>query len=160
MNITDGKVVHIHYTLKDDAGQVLDSSEGHEPLAYLHGAGNIIPGLENALAGKTQGDKLAVAVAPKDGYGVRSEDLVQTVSRSAFPDNAQVQLGVQFHVQTPAGVRLATVTKIVGDQITLDMNHPLADVTLHFDVEVMDVQTASEEELAHGHVHAHGGHAH
>ncbi|MBN2391181.1 MAG: peptidylprolyl isomerase [Anaerolineae bacterium] len=160
MNITDGKVVHIHYTLKDDAGEVLDSSAGKEPLAYLHGASNIIPGLESALEGKTVGDKLAVAVAPEDGYGVRNENLVQTVSRSAFPDNAQVQLGVQFHVQTPAGVRLATVTKIVGDQVTLDMNHPLADVTLHFDVEVMDVQTATEEELAHGHVHAPGGHAH
>jgi FKBP-type peptidyl-prolyl cis-trans isomerase SlyD len=160
MNISDGKVVHVHYTLKDDAGQVLDSSAGQEPLAYLHGAGNIIPGLENALEGKAVGDKLAVAVAPKDGYGVRNEALVQTVSRSAFPDHAQVQLGVQFHVQTSAGVRLATVTKIVDDQVTLDMNHPLADVTLHFDVEVMGVQEATAEELAHGHVHAHGGHAH
>lgn len=160
MQIIDGKVVHIHYTLKDDAGQVLDSSVGQEPLAYLHGTGNIIPGLENALEGKTVGDKLTVAVAPEDGYGVRNENLIQAVSRSVFPPSAQIQLGEQFQVQTSAGVRLATVTKIVGDQITLDMNHPLADVTLHFDVEVMDVQTATEEELAHGHVHAHGGHAH
>ena len=160
MNITEGKVVHIHYTLKDDAGEVLDSSAGKEPLAYLHGASNIIPGLESALEGKTVGDKFTADVAPEDGYGVRNEALVQTVSRSAFPNDAQVQLGVQFHVQTSAGVRLATVTKIVDDQVTLDMNHPLADVTLHFDVEVMDVQTATEEELAHGHVHAPGGHAH
>jgi FKBP-type peptidyl-prolyl cis-trans isomerase SlyD len=160
MQITEGKVVHIHYTLKDDAGEVLDSSAGQEPLAYLHGAGNIIPGLESELEGKTVGDKLTVAVAPKDGYGVRNEALVQEVSRSVFPDDVDVQLGMQFHAQTSAGVRLATVTKIVGDQVTLDLNHPLADVTLHFDVEVMDVKTATEEELAHGHVHAHGDHAH
>ena len=160
MQITEGKVVHIHYTLKDDAGEVLDSSAGQEPLAYLHGAGNIIPGLESELEGKTVGDKLTVAVAPKDGYGVRNEALVQEVSRSVFPDDVDVQLGMQFHAQTSVGVRLATVTKIVGDQVTLDLNHPLADVTLHFDVEVMDVKTATEEELAHGHVHAHGDHAH
>ncbi len=160
MQIADEKVVSIHYTLTDDDGQVLDSSAGREPLTYMHGAGNIIPGLENALLGKAVGDKVATVLSPEEGYGTRNESLVQTISRSQFQDPSQVQLGVQLRVQTYDAVRIATVTKIVGDTVTLDMNHPLADTTLHFDVEVMAVRDATAEERAHGHVHAPGGHGH
>ncbi|NLX94753.1 MAG: peptidylprolyl isomerase [Rhodopirellula sp.] len=160
MHITDGKVVHIHYTLTDDTGEILDTSSGGEPLAYLHGAGNIISGLENALEGKTVGDTLTVVVPPEEGYGVRNAELVDTVSRLQFPNPEQVEVGVRFRVQIGDMMHIATVTDVVGDTVTFDMNHPLAGVTLSFDVAVVDVKDATPEELAHGHVHAHGGHAH
>ncbi len=160
MRITDGKVVHIHYTLTDDAGEILDTSAGQEPLVYLHGAGNIIPGLENALEGKTVGDALTVVVPPEQGYGVRNEELVDTASLSQFPNPEQVEVGVSFRVQMGDMMYVATVTDIAGDTVTFDMNHPLAGVMLNFDVAVVDVKEATPEELAHGHVHAHGGHGH
>lgn len=160
MRITDGKVVHIHYTLTDDAGEILDTSAGQEPLVYLHGAGNIIPGLENALEGKTVGDTLTVVVPPEQGYGVRNEELVDTASLSQFPNPEQVEVGVSFRVQMGDMMYVATVTDIAGDTVTFDMNHPLAGVMLNFDVAVVDVKEATPEELAHGHVHAHGGHGH
>lgn len=160
MHITDGKVVHIHYTLTNDAGEILDTSSGQEPLIYLQGAGNIIPGLENALEGKTVGDTLTVVVPPEQGYGVRNDELVDTASLSQFPNPEQVEVGVSFRVQMGDMMYIATVTDIDGDTVTFDMNHPLAGVTLNFDVAVVDVKDATPEELAHGHVHAHGGHAH
>ncbi len=160
MLISNEKVVAIHYTLTNDQGQVLDSSEGRDPLAYIHGAGSIIPGLERALEGKDVGDTLAVVIPPEEGYGRRNEELVQTIAMSNFEDPSQVKLGVRFQVQTPEAAYLATVTQIVGDQVTIDMNHPLADETLHFDVNVVEVREATEEELEHGHVHAPGEHAH
>ena len=158
MKITNGSVVSVHYTLTDDDGNVLDSSEGREPLDYMQGVGNIIPGLEKEMEGKVVGDKFTAIISPEEGYGVRSENLVQTIPMSNFQDASQVQLGVQFQVQTEDAVRIATVTKIVGDSVTLDMNHPLADMTLHFDVEIMAIREATEEEKAHGHVHTHGHH--
>jgi FKBP-type peptidyl-prolyl cis-trans isomerase SlyD len=160
MQITDGKVVSFHYTLTDDTGHVLDSSEGEEPLAYLHGVGNIIPGLEDALEGKSPGDTLNVVVPPEQGYGVRDETLIDSVERSRFPDPLQVQVGQNFHVQVDDEVHIATVTSVLADTVTFDMNHPLAGITLNFDICVVDVKDATPEELAHGHVHAHGGHAH
>jgi FKBP-type peptidyl-prolyl cis-trans isomerase SlyD len=160
MNISNGKVVRIHYTLKNDAGELLDTSTEQEPLAYLHGAGNIIPGLEKALHGKTVGDTLNVVVTPEQGYGVRDAKLVDTVSLSQFPDRSQVQVGVHFRVQVGKTMRIATITSIVDDTVTFDMNHPLAGVTLHFDVAVVGVENATPEELAHGHVHMPGGHEH
>ncbi len=158
MNITSGKVVHIHYTLTDDAGELLDTSAGQEPLAYLHGAGNIIPGLENALEGKTVGDTLSVVVPPEEGYGLYNAELVETVLLSQFPDPSQVEVGARFGVQAGDMMYIATVTDIVGDRVTFDMNHPLAGVTLHFDVAVVGVEDATPEELAHGHVHTPGAH--
>jgi FKBP-type peptidyl-prolyl cis-trans isomerase SlyD len=158
MKISDDKVVQIDYTLKNDEGQILDSSEGRQPLAYLHGAGNIIPGLESALEGKEEGDTLSVTIMPAEGYGERDEALVMAVDRSEFPDPQQVQVGARFNIQTDQGVHLATVTGVTEDQARLDLNHPLAGETLHFDVEVVDVKVASEEEREHGHVH--GGHTH
>lgn len=160
MKISDGKAVHIDYTLKNDDGQVLDTSEGREPLGYLQGAGNIIPGLENALAGKETGDTLTVSIPPEEGYGERNDELVMTVDPTNFEDSSQVQLGARFQVQTESGVYLATVVGITDDAVTLDLNHPLAGETLHFDVEITDVKEASEEEVAHGHLHSAGHHHH
>lgn len=156
MKISDGKAVHIDYTLKNDEGDVLDTSEGREPLSYLQGSGNIIPGLENALEGTETGDTLSVVIPPEEGYGERNDELVLSVDPANFQDQSQVQLGARFQVQTESGVYLATVMGITDEVVTLDLNHPLAGETLHFDVEVTDVQEASEEEIAHGHVHTEG----
>jgi FKBP-type peptidyl-prolyl cis-trans isomerase SlyD len=156
MKISDGKAVHIDYTLKNDDGEILDTSEGREPLGYLQGSGNIIPGLENALEGKETGDTLSVVIPPEEGYGKRNDELVLTVDPDNFQDKSQVQLGARFQVQTESGVYLATVMGITDEAVTLDLNHPLAGETLHFDVEVTGVKEASEEEIAHGHVHTEG----
>ncbi|MBV0932257.1 FKBP-type peptidyl-prolyl cis-trans isomerase [Marinobacterium weihaiense] len=160
MQIAEKSVVSIHYTLTNAEGNVLDSSNGQEPLAYLHGAGNIIPGLENALAGKAVGDSLQVTVEPEEGYGPVRDELVQDVDRSAFAGIDDVQPGMQFMAQTPWGEQPVTVVKVEGDNITLDGNHPLAGQTLTFDVEVVEIREASDEEVEHGHVHGEGGHQH
>jgi FKBP-type peptidyl-prolyl cis-trans isomerase SlyD len=161
MLVDADKVVLIHYTLTDDAGEVLDSSAGREPLAYLHGKGNIIPGLENALAGKKVGEKLNVKVEPAQGYGERDEQLVQAVPRQAFESVGEVNPGMQFQAQTPQGeTRIVTVTQVADDLVTVDANHPLAGTHLTFDVEVTEVRDATPEELEHGHVHGPGGHSH
>ena len=160
MEIAADKVVLIHYTLKDDSGAVLDSSAGGEPLAYIQGHGNLVPGLEKALEGKADGITLAVTVAPADGYGIREPDLVQRVPKRSLQGAGEVKKGMQFQARTDDGIRVFTVTAVAGDMITLDGNHPLADQTLHFDVEVVSVRDATAEELEHGHVHGAGGHHH
>ncbi len=160
MDITADRVVTIHYTLKDDSGTVLDSSAGGDPLAYIQGHGNLISGLEKALEGKTGGDKMAVSISPADGYGTRNEALIQRVPRRALQGAGEIRKGMQFQARTEDGMRMFTVTGIVGDVVTLDGNHPLADKTLHFDVEIVEVREASAEELEHGHVHGPGGHHH
>ena len=160
MAITKDKVVSIDYTLTGNDGQVLDSSNGREPLAYLHGANNIIPGLESALEGKSEGDQLNVSIPPEQAYGVRDERMVQAVPRSAFQGVADIQPGMQFQAQTNAGARLITVVAVTPDQVTVDGNHPLAGATLNFDVKVVNVRDATEQEKSHGHVHGPGGHQH
>ncbi|MBC8191680.1 MAG: peptidylprolyl isomerase [Candidatus Marinimicrobia bacterium] len=160
MNIEKNKVVSIDYTLTNDHGEVLDSSSDREPLAYLHGNGGLIPGLEKELEGKVKGDKLVAIIAPDQAYGVRSEELVQEIPLENFHDANEVKVGAQFQVQNGEQVHIATVTTIGDKSATVDMNHPLADETLHFDVEVMDVREPSQEELEHGHVHGAGGHHH
>lgn len=160
MQISPNKVVSIHYTLKNDAGQVLDSSEGREPLSYLQGAGNIVPGLEKALEGKSAGEKVDVKVAPEEGYGPRHDGLVQDVPRDAFQGVDEVKPGMQFHAQGPSGPLVVTVIESDAETIKVDGNHPLAGETLHFDVEVTDVREATEEEMEHGHVHGPDGHEH
>jgi len=144
----------MHYELTDGAGKVLDSSSGGEPLTYLHGAGNIIPGLEQALTGKVEGDNLKAVVAPAEGYGETQPELVQTVPREAFQGIETIEPGMAFQAQAQDGsTRQITVTGVEGDNITVDGNHPLAGVELHFDVQVVGVRAATEEELAHGHAH-------
>ncbi len=160
MDITADRVVTIHYTLKDDSGTVLDSSSGGEPLAYIQGHGNLVAGLEKALEGKTDGSTLAVVVPAADGYGTRDEALVQRVPKRSLQGAGEIKKGMQFQARTEDGMRVFTVMAIVGDMVTLDGNHPLADQTLHFDVEVVGVREATREELDHGHVHGAGGHHH
>ena len=160
MEISADRVVTIHYTLKDDAGTILDSSASGEPLAYLQGHGNLVAGLERALEGREEGNSLAVVVSPADGYGTRDESLVQRVPKRSLQGAGAVKKGMQFQARTEAGMRLFTVAAVIGDMVTLDGNHPLADQTLHFDVQIVGVREATPEELEHGHVHGAGGHHH
>ncbi|HET8883438.1 MAG TPA: peptidylprolyl isomerase [Solimonas sp.] len=160
MEIADQRVVSIHYTLTNSKGEILDSSQGNDPLAYLHGGGNIIPGLEKALAGKKTGDKLNVHVAPAEGYGERNDALIQQVPRRAFQGVKDIEPGMSFQAQGPQGPMHVRVTRVAGDMVTVDGNHPLAGEDLNFDVEVTDVRAATAEEMAHGHVHGAGGHHH
>ena len=161
MIISENSAVRLHYTLSDDQVQQLDSSAGQEPLAYLHGAGNIIPGLEKALEGKTAGDKLSVAVSAEEGYGPVQTDLIQDVPRSSFQGIDTIEIGMQFEAQTGQGGSVpVTVIAVTDETVTVDGNHPLAGKGLNFDVTIEDVREASEEELAHGHIHGAGGHHH
>ncbi len=159
MRIAKNTVVSMSYTLKDPDGNLIDQSQDNAPFYYLHGASNIIPGLENQLAGKQAGDALSVAVSPQDGYGERDDDLVRAVPRNMF-DTDQIQPGMQFTAHSEHGHRLVTVVGVDGDNVTLDENHPLAGVTLHFDVKILEVRSASEEEIGHGHVHGPDDHHH
>ncbi|MEM7798365.1 MAG: peptidylprolyl isomerase [Chloroflexota bacterium] len=152
--IENNSVVSMHYTLTDDDGTVLDSSEGNDPLTYLHGAQNIIPGLENALTGKGIGDELRVRVEPSQAYGEFDPGMVQTVDRSVFQGVDEIDVGMVFQAQSPGGVvQQLVVTEVNGNNITIDGNHPLAGVPLTFDVKVTGVRAASDEEIAHGHAH-------
>ena len=160
MFIEKDRVALIHYTLTDDSGQVIDSSAGGDPLAYIHGNGNLVPGLESALDGKAAGEKLIVKVAPADGYGVRDEQLVQRVPKRSLGGVGEIKKGMQFQAQVGGGIRVFTVVAGVGDMITLDGNHALADKNLNFQIEIVEVRAASQEELDHGHVHGAGGHHH
>ncbi len=156
MQIDQHKVASIHYTLTNNEGSILDSSAGREPLTYIHGAGNLIPGMEEGMHGKKKGDKFNLKVSPEKGYGVKSDKLMQQVPRSAF--GAQpIEMGMQF--QTNNG-QVVTITKIGLDTVTVDGNHPLAGVELNFAVEVLEVRNATPDEISHGHVHGPGGHHH
>ena len=158
MTIKDNSAVSFHYTLTDDDGQQLDSSVGKEPLAYLHGAGNIIPGLENALTGKAVGDAMTVAVAAAEGYGEVQKELIQDVPRSSFQGIDEIEVGMQFEAQTGQGGAVpVTVTAVTDEMITVDGNHPLAGKNLNFDVTIEAVRDATEEELERGHVDGAGG---
>ena len=152
--IGNNLVVSMHYKLTTSEGDVLDSSEGSAPLSFLHGAGNIIPGLEQALTGKVEGDQLQVQVAPADAYGEVQPEMVQVVPLAAFQGVEQIEPGMAFQAQAGDGsTRQVVVTAVEGDNVTVDGNHPLAGVELHFDVTVVSVRDATEEEIAHGHVH-------
>jgi FKBP-type peptidyl-prolyl cis-trans isomerase SlyD len=160
MQIAPNTVVSFNYTLTDDQGQVIDSSDGREPLTYIQGSGQIVPGLEKAMEGRAPGDQFKVDVAAEEGYGVRHDELVQQVPREAFQGVDDIQPGMQFQGRGPQGVINVTVAKIEDGLVHIDGNHPLAGQTLHFAVEVVDVREASAEELEHGHVHGPGGHDH
>ena len=160
MQISANKVVSIHYTLTNDKGEVLDSSSGKAPLAYLHGNKNIISGLENALAGKEVGAKFNITIPPEEAYGVHDEALIQVIPKSVFQGIDSVEPGMQFQAKSDEGIQVVTVTKVDGDKITVDGNHALAGETLNFNVEVADIREATAEELQHGHVHGPHGHGH
>lgn len=160
MTIQDNCVVAIDYTLKDKNGNVLDSSSGKDPLYYLHGKRNIIPGLEKELTGKKQDDELTVVVSPDEGYGQRQDALMTEVSKQELAGVPNLEVGIQLQAQTAQGVQIFTVAAIDGDTVTLDGNHPLAGEELHFSVTVKSVREATQEELDHGHVHGPGGHHH
>ncbi len=153
MQIADKKVASIHYTLKDDEGVTIDTSEGQAPLDYLHGALNLVPGLEAELTGKSVGDKLSVVVEPEQGYGDVDPLLIQQLPRDAFGGVDQLEVGMEFHAETQDGHQVVEVIAVEGDTVTINGNHPLAGVRLHFDVEVVGVREPTEEELTHGHVH-------
>ena len=160
MQIKENSVVSFHYTLTGKDGQVIDSSEGNQPLTYLHGVGQIVPGLENALLGKLAGDKMDVEVSAEEGYGEHHEFMVQQVPREAFQGVDDIEPGMQFQAQTPQGAMTVTVTAADETTVTVDGNHPLAGQPLFFAVEIVSVRDASEEEITHGHVHGDGGHHH
>lgn len=152
-------VVTLHYTLRNDAGKVIDTSQGHDPLEYLHGVGEIVPGLERALVGKQAGQKLTVVVPPEDGYGPRDPAGKQQVPREEFPDDLALEPGMQLVVEDEHGEEIPCwVLAADARMVTLDLNHPLAGERLHFDVEVIALRPATDEEKDHG--HAHGAHAH
>lgn len=155
MKIENNNVVSIEYTLTNTAGDVMDSSANHgKPLKYLHGASNIIPGLENALTGKEVGDKLSVTVEPSEAYGDKNDVLVETIPMDYFDGIENLSEGMQLKAQGDDGQEhLVTVTKIEDGQVTVDGNHPLAGQVLSFDVEVVEVREAAQEELDHGHAH-------
>ncbi len=154
MKIDKDHVVSLHYTLTNDQGETLDSSAGGEPLAYLHGAKGIIPGLEKELLGKAVGDHFEVDIRPEDAYGQVSEQLIDEVPREAFGDIEKIEVGMQFQAGDPDGnTRIVTVQAVSNDTVTVDANHPLAGQRLHFDVSVTAIRPATQEEIEHGHPH-------
>ena len=156
MKITHKKVASIHYTLKNKHNQIIDDSTGQPPLTYIHGMGNLIPGMERGLEDKAAGDKLSLIILPQDAYGLRDEKLVSVIPLDSFPEQDKVTPGAQFIARSERGERMATIVSVQGNNVTADFNHPLAGVELHFEVEIMDVREATAEELAHGHVHGEG----
>lgn len=161
MRVEQNKVVSMHYKLADKDGVVIDNSEGRPPLAYIHGIGALVAGLEAQLENKVVGDKFQAIVAPEDAYGTRDEELVRVVPKSGFQGDEEMTIGMQVQIDTgDKGLAIATLTAIDGDDITLDLNHPLSDMELHFDIDIMDIREATSDEIAHGHVHGEGGHQH
>jgi FKBP-type peptidyl-prolyl cis-trans isomerase SlyD len=159
-SITANKVATIHYILTDEAGETLDSSRDGDPMPYLHGAGNIVPGLETQLEGKAVGDKIKAVVAPEDGYGPKSGMPPQAVPKAAF-EGVEPQPGMPLVVEDDEGNHMQLwVAAVAEDQVLITPDHPLAGVTLHFDVEIMEVRDATETELEHGHAHSGDGHHH
>jgi FKBP-type peptidyl-prolyl cis-trans isomerase SlyD len=161
MNIGKDTVVSIDYTLKDDGGDILDSSDDGAPLEYLHGHSQIVPGLERALEGKAQGAEVKIAVPPGDGYGDVESGKVMDVERKELPEDLTPEVGMQLAAEDNNGRRVPVwITKVTSDKVTLDGNHPLAGKTLHFEVAVRSVRKATKEELKHGHAHGADGHHH
>lgn len=156
MTVTQDSVVSIHYTLKDNDGNILDSSSGRDPLNYIHGKGNLIPGMEEGIEGKSKGDQFELKVAPDKGYGVKNDKLIQKVPLKAFGEQ-KVDAGMQFNTQNG---QVVTIVEVDKESATVDANHPLAGVDLNFSVEIISVRKATQEEIDHGHVHGPGGHKH
>jgi FKBP-type peptidyl-prolyl cis-trans isomerase SlyD len=160
MQIGKNSVVAIDYTLTNPKGEVLDSSKGREPLTYIQGSGGIIPGLEAALEGKAAGDAVSVTIPPEQAYGLRDDSMVQKVSRDLFKNAGVIEVGMQFQANNGQEQRVVTIVGFDGDDVKVDANHPLAGTTLHFEVDIKTVRAATQDEIAHGHVHGPGGHHH
>ena len=161
MEISDKNVVSIHFSLTNDEGEVIDSSEGNDPLVYMHGTNSLIAGLERELSGKTAGDKIQVSIQPEDAYGQINPDLIQVVPRSAFQGVDEIKPGMQFEAKNPEGhSQLIIIEDVTDTEVKVNGNHPLAGQVLHFDVTVEEVREATEEELNHGHAHFPGQHDH
>jgi FKBP-type peptidyl-prolyl cis-trans isomerase SlyD len=158
--IGDNSVVSFHYALRDDTGTFNERSEGGSPVVYMHGHNNIVPGLEKELAGKKSGDKFTATIAPEQGYGLRNDNAVQRVPLKHLATRGPIAVGQMVVVNTRDGGRQARVLKVGHFNVDLDLNHPLAGRTLTFDIEIVDVRAATEEERAHGHAHGPHGHAH
>ncbi|HSV55537.1 MAG TPA: peptidylprolyl isomerase [Magnetospirillaceae bacterium] len=154
MVVGKDKVVRIDYILKDSEGQMIDGSGDSQPHAYLHGNGNLIPGLERRLEGREAGDRISCSVPPADAYGEYDENLVFKIRKFSFADPNKIEKGMQFEFRSEAGLRVVTVVAIEDDEVTVDANHPLAGEDLHFDVLVVDIREATPEELARGHVYS------
>ena len=157
MQVATNKAVTIHYTLTNQAGDIVDSSRDGEPLAYIHGIGALVAGLESELDGKSIGDNVAVTVQPEDGYGHKTPELIQSVPKEAFQFDGDIEVGMRFQAETDHGVELVEVVAVDDATVTVDANHPLAGETLNFDVEIVAVRDATAEEVEHGHIHAEGG---
>lgn len=155
------KVIGMSYSLRNDAGEILDQASHEEPFLYIHGASQIVPGLENALTGLKIGEKKDVTVAAEEGYGPVQAGLKMDVKKTQFPEGADLQAGMQFQAQSPEGHGMVfTIVDVKDDEVTIDGNHPLAGQTLHFAVEILSLRDATGEEMEHGHVHGEGGHHH
>lgn len=157
MQITDGTVVSMDYALRNDEGAIIDQSQPGQPLTYLHGHRNIIPGLESQLSGKSVGDQVEVRVSPEEGYGEKNPALEQVVPKERFQGIENIEEGMQFQASTDQGPVSVRVVKVEGEEVTVDGNHPLAGAHLNFNVTIQEVRSATEEEIAHGHVHQSGG---
>jgi len=155
--ITKNSVVAFAYTLTDNDGEVIDSASVQEPLDYLHGHSQLIPGMENALGGRDVGDRFSIALPPEEAYGVYDENLAGAVPRSAFQSVDEIEVGMQFQMEFPGGLRVVTVSAVDDQHVTVDGNHPLAGETLHFDIEVVSIRAATQDEIEHGHAHEAGG---
>ncbi len=159
MKVDKHTVVSLHYTLKNNDGNVLDTSQGGDPLVYLHGVGNLIPGLEKEINGKEEGTEFQATVSPEEAYGQRNEEFIKTVSKNDFQGEEELQVGMQVQIQSQSGEKaLAMVSDIKGENVDLDLNHPLAGETLHFDVKIEGVRQATAEEIEHKHAHDPNGH--
>ena len=160
MQITQNKVASFNYTLKDDSGKVIDTSDGRAPLEYVHGSGGIVPGLESAMEGKKAGDAFQVVIQAADAYGEKKPEMIQAVPRTNFGTIPKIEAGMQFQARTPNGMHVVTVVSVDDENVTVDGNHPLAGETLHFDISIIGVREAKPHELEHGHVcdkHDQGG---
>ena len=161
MKIGDKNVVTVEFELFDREGRLIDSSQSNGPLVYLHGAEQLLQGLEDALAGQAVGDELSVELAPDQAFGQREESLVDRVSRANFPGVEDIEAGMQFQTEMEDGSpMLVTVTEVDEEWVTVDGNHELAGMDLRFELKVADIRAATPEEIAHGHVHGEGGHSH
>lgn len=160
MSIKDNSVVQFNYTLRDEQGEVLESNEGLDPIAYLHGHDNMMPGVENALVGKEVGTKFSVTLPASETYGERNEEAEQRVSVKHLQGAKVWKAGMRALINTDQGQRQVTIIKMGKFMATVDVNHPLAGRELTFDLEVADVRDATSEEIAHGHAHGKGGHQH